>query len=154
MAVFDCGLGGISLLHFSLQQFSNHKENGSKGAKCLEKKGRSNEPLHHLQRHDICQKKCVKSTLGLQGLLLMFTLSSLIYSDIYLNTFCFDTNSTRTLCSLNLNNNIILGSLFLSCLLGVGLTVLMIAAVFYLRRHFSLATFYPNHVKLFSKADM
>ena len=74
--------------------------------------------------------------------------------DIYLNTFCFDTNSTRTLCSLNLNNNIILGSLFLSCLLGVGLTVLMIAAVFYLRRHFSLATFYPNHVKLFSKADM
>ena len=81
-------------------------------------------------------------------------LSSLIYSDIYLNTFCFDTNSTRTLCSLNLNNNIILGSLFLSCLLGVGLTVLMIAAVFYLRRHFSLATFYPNHVKLFSKADM
>ena len=82
------------------------------------------------------------------------TLSSLIYSDVLILFVFIQIPRTRTLCSLNLNNNIILGSLFLSCLLGVGLTVLMIAAVFYLRRHFSLATFYPNHVKLFSKADM
>ena len=46
------------------------------------------------------------------------------------------------------------GSLVLSCLLGVALTILIILTVFYLRAHFNLTQFYPNHVKLFSKDQL
>jgi len=46
------------------------------------------------------------------------------------------------------------GSLLVSCLLGVALTILIIVTVFYLRRHFNLTQFYPNHVKLFSKQQL
>lgn len=50
---------------------------------------------------------------------------------------------------------IVAGSLLLSCLLGVSLTILIILTVFYLRRHFPMPTqFYPNHVKLFSKEQL
>lgn len=50
---------------------------------------------------------------------------------------------------------IVAGSLLLSCLLGVSLTILIILTVFYLRRHFTMPTqFYPNHVKLFSKEQL
>ena len=50
---------------------------------------------------------------------------------------------------------IVAGSLLLSCLLGVSLTILIILTVFYLRRHCHFPTqFYPNHVKLFSKEQL
>ena len=50
--------------------------------------------------------------------------------------------------------SLLLGSLLVSCLLGVALTILIIVTVFYLRRHFNLTQFYPNHVKLFSKQQL
>ena len=43
------------------------------------------------------------------------------------------------------------GSLVLSCVLGVALTIFLIVTVYWLRRHFNLNQFYPHHVKLFSK---
>lgn len=46
------------------------------------------------------------------------------------------------------------GSLFLSCLLGVGLTVFIIGLVYWIRRYFNLNQFYPQHIKLFSKTEL
>ena len=36
----------------------------------------------------------------------------------------------------------------------MALTIVIIGTVFYLRRHFNLTQFYPNHVKLFSKEQL
>ena len=46
------------------------------------------------------------------------------------------------------------GSLLLSCVLGVALTIFLIVTVYWLRRHFNLNQFYPPHVKLFSKEGL
>ena len=46
------------------------------------------------------------------------------------------------------------GSLVLSCVLGVALTIFLIVTVYWLRRHFNLNQFYPHHVKLFSKEGL
>lgn len=46
------------------------------------------------------------------------------------------------------------GSLFLSCLLGVGLTIFIIGLVYWIRRYFNLTQFNPQQIKLFSKTEL